>query len=576
MKKYFYLLLIAVFAGALVACNPQEDNPDDDTVEALIKSIRITNAGLSGGDLVQGNVNNETFTVEFNIPAESNIQALTFDAKLSLGAKLDSTKLDFTYLNDPTSKQLIRTLKVINMTKEQEYQVVVNLADPVSAPIISKLVVRDNNGVENRAQVIDGILCLGVPDAEYAEIVEIALSPARATYAFTTMADGKVPAANPGFFTMDFMGLTTEYEVSFAAGPTPGADFSAAIVHDFTVVTGATPDYFTEEYTRGGDFDGENILIVNRAADNSANPFVLSVADVLADNVTNKKALKVDGVVGGTHAISAGRLTQGHIYCCNLSTGVADPEGSPLKVYHWANADATPELVLSWDGTIDGEPYYTGRLGDNLSISLDEGGNGYAYFAKQEADNKMFRFTVTGFTTFANPYEIELPAVANYYGMYNKVAEGQYLFTSAYVPMMWLFDADGNVLREFEWMETTNGADPSHACDPRIITFNRARYLFMNNAHRFAWYPAEAFYVFDITEGNDIVSAFVNLQTQQDEETLEPIYTYGMSTEEFTGTSVVSAACVALCNGAERDGKLLLWCAAPHVGMALIEVPKMK
>lgn len=561
------LVLVMVFSG----CQKPEENTD--TLEALIKKIQITNAGISGGDLISGEVDNTAFVVTFdNVPAETNIAAVKFSASLSLGAKLEAETYDFTEGNDPAATSLTRTIKVVNDTKVQEYSVVLKLKAAEAAPILSKLVMKDANGAEHTlgaSNIIDGILCLGMLESATAEFVSIELSPARSTYVFTESQNGVISAAKPGSLELEFMGLKSAYEISFSASPTPGADFSKAIVHDFTHMSGNRYADLDEEFTRGGDFDGEYVLLANRVA-----PKLFRVSDLLANNAGAPILLNITGIEGGVHVVSAGRLAQGHIYLCNLTTkcdGTDDGQG-PLKVYHYASPTAAPEVVLEWTGNLtNAENPYASRIGDNLSISLDEAGNGYAYFAKQEADNKIFRFTITGFTQFSEPYEIALPAVANYYGMMNLCGPDQYLYTSSYVPMMWLLDHDGNVLREHEWIPTDMEADPTHACDPRVITFNRSRYLVMTNARRFAWWAPETLWVFDISEGNDMVSAMVKLSEAQeaDPSPFEPVYYYQMDSE------TISQACVALAGAAEVDGKLVVFTAAPHVGFALIEFPKL-
>ena len=581
MKKSFKLaaLFAAMLAVLFTGC--KNDPKPEDTLEAFIKTLKIVNGGISGGDMITGEVDNTSMTVTFSdVPAETNIAAVKFQGTYSLGAKLESDVIDFTQGNDPTAKTLTGSLKCVNYgesgsVKEENYSIVLNLKDPASAPVIEKIVVKDDKGVENTlnsSNIMEGLLCLGMPESSTATIVSVELSPARATYEFTTAVDGVISAATPGYFKMDFMGLGAEYEVTFASSPTPGADFTQAIVHDFSIATGNVYADLAEEFTRGGDFDGEYVLLANRTA-----PKLLKVADLLNDDASSPILLDVTGIEGGTHVVSAGRLSHGHIYLCNLATKADDVEGGagPLKVYHYASPTATPEVVVNWNGTgiTNSENDYTGRIGDNISINLDENGNGYAYFFKQEADNKFFRFSVTNFTNFSAPTEFELPAVCNYYGMMNQVGDNQYLFTSSYVAMMWLFDADANILREFEWASMGEGDDAinvNHGCDPRIIEFNRSRYLMLSNARRFLYWANEGIHVFDISEGNDNISALVKLQDQQDAETLFPIYSYEMPGE------VVSAACVALCNAAEVDGKLVIWAAAPHVGMCLVEVPKMK
>ena len=581
MKKTMKIaaLFAAMLTVVLAGCKP--DPKPEESLEALIKTIKIVNGGISGGDMITGEVDNTNNTITFNdVAAETNIAAVKFQATVSLGAALESDVIDFTQGNDPDATTLNGQLKCVNKTekatKEEVYKVILKLKAPTSAPVIEKIVIMDDKGVESTltsTNIMDGLLCLGIPESSKATIVSVLLSPARATYTFTKAdANGVINASDPGYFKMEFMGLESdEYEVTFASSPTPGADWSQAVVHDFSIATNNVYADLAEEFTRGGDFDGTYVLLANRTA-----PKLLLASDLLNDNTSNPILLSTNGIEGGTHVVSAGRLCHGHIYLCNLATKVDDIEGGagPLKVYHYATPTSEPEVVLTWDGTgvVNSENDYTARLGDNISVDLDENGNGYVWFFKQEADNKFYRFNVSGFTNFSNPTEFELPAVCNYYGMMNRVGDNQYLFTSSYVAMMWLFDAEATVLREFEWMPTPSEVSVSHACDPRVITFNRSRYIMLSNARRFLYWAEEGVHVFDISEGNDMVAAMVKMQERQDSETdpLDVCYSYVMPGE------AISSACVALCNCAEVDGKLLIWAAAPHAGMCLIEVPKMK
>ncbi|MBR3646958.1 MAG: DUF4623 domain-containing protein [Paludibacteraceae bacterium] len=584
MKKSLTLaaLFAAMLALVFTGCKPEEKpGTETSTLEAFVKTIKIVNGGISGGDMINGEVDNTAMTLTFNnVPAETNIAGVKFQATTSLGAYIENDTYDFTAGNPADAKTLTATLKCINKTdkasKEETYQLILNLSEPASAPVIEKIVMKDDKGAEvtlTSANVLDGLLCLGMPESSTATVVSVTLSPLRATYEFTTANAGVIAASNPGYFKMDFMGLSSEFEVTFASSPTPGADWSQAVVHDFSIKTSNVYPDLAEEFTRGGDFDGEYVLLANRTA-----PKLFAVRDLLNDNTANPILLSTTGIEGGTHVVSAGRLSHGHIYLCNLATAINDVEGGagPLKVYHYATPTSEPEVVLTWDGTgvTNSENDYTARLGDNISIHLDDAGNGYAFFFKQEADNKYYRFTVSGFTTFSDPVELELPAVCNYYGMMNFVENDTYIFTSSYVPMMWLFGPDGTMKQEFEWAKTVDDVDVTHACDPRVIEFNRSRYLMLSNARRFLYWAEEGVHVFDISDGNDIVSALVKFFDQFDEEAQKPAY--APCYQYIMPGEVISSACVALCNAAEVDGKLVIWAAAPHAGMVLIEVPKMK
>ena len=592
MKKSFKLftLLLASAAMLMVGCKPAEDL--EAGLETKIKSIEITNAGISGGDIIKGVVDDEALTVTFeNVPAETDISAIKFSAKRSLGANLEGEVFNFAEGVAADAMELRRQIKVVNhvvladnseLNKEQEFTFIIKLKAAEKAPLITKVVYTDDQDKEytaTAANIIDDALCLGIPESTKAKILSVSINPARGSYSLTQASDdGEISATNPGELVTDFMGVKAVYRILFVASPKPGAAWEKAVVHDFSVVSGNMYADFSEELTRGGDFDGQYVLIANRTA-----PKLLKIEDLLSDNANNPILLDQTGVEGGTHVISAGRLAQGHVYLCNLATACG--ADMPLKVYHYATPTSKPDVVLSWDGTglenpdpeIYDEYSYKSRIGDNLSISLDENGNGYAFFFKQEADQKFFRFTVRNFTEFSEPKELALPAISNYYAMMNPVGENQYIVKSSYKEVMWLLNADAEMIRDLTWQETPNGYNSAHACDPRIIEFNHSRFIMLMNARRFGWWKPEGVNVYDISEGSDLVAALVNLQAHLDYDPdepepgtspIEPCFNYTMD----SGT--ISSACVSLCNCAVVDGKLLIFCAAPHVGFAIIEVPR--
>lgn len=569
MKKNLFFLSIALLSMLFVGCNSEKES----TVEAKIKSISIKNTTYSGV------VDNTTFTVTFNdVAAETSIEAIQFNASLSLGAKLDKDTYDFTQGASEDGKELTQTIKVINGTNEQAYTVVINLLDPVSDPMLDKLIMKKANGEEVRAQLFGSVVAIGMPEEAEATFGSISLIPSRATYKFTTMQNDKISAADPGQLVIEFMGRTTTLNISFAAAPAPGADFTAPVVHDFSGATGNIPSYFEGEQVRGSDFDGEHVLIVSREGVDKATPRMFKVADLLADNASNPIMLNTTGVEGGTHIVSAGRLTQGHAYICNLETAICDE--TPLKVYHYASPDAAPEVVLSWNGYINDEYSYAGRLGDNISIDLDESGNGYAFLCKQEPGDKIYRWTVTGFTQFSDVVEIDLGAVCSYYGYVNKVEQGKYIFTSSYVPFVRLMNEDGVQLIddvEFDWTE--NDARPNHGVDPRIVTYNRGRYLMFTvaNSSGMHWNFGPIVYIIDITDGVDAQAALVKLsEAVYDEEVpWEPSYGYALTTDPYEA-HIQASACSAQCNAAEVNGKLVVFTAAVNAGFALIEFPIAK
>ena len=578
MKKNLFFLSIAMLSVLLVGCKP-EPQPQD-TIEALIKSISIKNTTYNG------EVDNTTYTVTFNdVAAETNIEAIQFTAKLSLGAKLEKETYDFTLGASEDGKQLVQTIKVINGTKAQEYTVIINLLDPTSDPMLDALYMkRGSNGEEVKSLIFDGAVALGMPEEAEAVFSKISVIPARASYKFTAMQDNKISAANPGQLEIEFMGRKTVFDITFAAAPTPGADIASAVVHDFSVATGNAPVEFAAENTRGTDFDGEHVLVVSRNDDGTAFPHLYKVSDLLADNAGNKIALNTTGIEGGTHVVSSGSLNHGHIYICNLTTTLNAE--SPLKIYHYADATATPD-VWSWDGVLGvdefGDPVCApARLGDNISVNIDESGNGYAFFCGQEGSaEKVYRVQITNFNQFSNPTELILDVPFPYYGYINEAPEaGQYVFKSHYMAVIRLMDANGTPLMEdVELDATESGLNPRSGVDPHVIMFNRGRYLVFstpyNNGKRIGAGPG--LFVQDITDGIDTKAALIKWSEMlYDVEIFwEPTYHYSLDPTEPDANKTVGA-CAAQCNAAEVDGKLVVFTAATKAGFALIEFPKAK
>ena len=553
-------MLFCLILGTACSEDPIVENPSGET---FIYSLNITNAGLTGTEVVQGTLNEEAKTVDFTIAAESDIYAIKFGGKLSLGAKLDQE----TYDVSSGSAQVT----VVNVENTCAYTVNVTLLEPVAKPLVQKVTLRDASGVEKAAFVsdLDKTIYMKSPESEWVEIVSIESLPKRSVATWTAMTeDGKIYASNPGQVIMDFEGIKAEYRVLFDANPVFGADFNAVSVYDFSGRTTSYPD-FTGEMVRSTDFDGNSMLIVSRSG--GTFPKVMKYLDIKT-GAPVETVLDVTGIAGGTHLISAGRLSHGHIYICNLTTSVGADQ--PLKVYHWASNEAgvAPDVVVDFVGegvtkldVAEGEePIVTwaGRLGDNMSINLDENGNGYAFFLPQEGATLALRYTVTNFTEFSEPTMLTLEVGGDYYASINKVAgsDDEYVYTSTKAPIV-IIDHNGKT-------KLTLGAEavPLRATDARIITYDAERYLIMTTGRaKWAADPVSAFYVYNISEGSNTMLALKNFDELEER---IPVFSYELA---GTGGSAHSANTGF---GISDEGNLLLMSSATVTGFSIFEFPE--
>ncbi|MDD4589641.1 MAG: DUF4623 domain-containing protein [Parabacteroides sp.] len=561
LKYYTGWLFLVLLTFASCQENPFVENPSGETI---IYNLQITNGDLSGGARYDGVIDEDAKTITFNISAETDVAQVKFSGKLSLGAKLDKESYNFIEGKDAEAKQLTDTIRIVNVKNVQDYEVILNLADPQSTPILSKLSVRTASG-DTVSAVVDldeNVVYLNTPNETEVTFNSITTIPARAEYVFSNLTDKKLNKSNPGKLSLDFLGLTAEYSISFDKSPAAGMNFLSPIIHDFTTKTTVYPD-FAAEMTRSADFDGKYILLVSRQ--DGINPKLLKASDILADAPTTPIMLSTVGIAGGTYVISSGRLSHGHIYICNLSTGLADTDAGKLKLYHYASPTSTPELILDFNGIIDAgtNTKSTGRFGDNISLDLDEDGNGYVYFAHQTA-GEILRFTITGFTTVSEPLLMHPSTTATYYACYNRVGtDNEYLYTSTVASVIQLMDKDGAVLGEINKLKHVDMGDATHGTDAHIISYNKGRYLVMTTAKQQSSWANPTLFIYDITEGFNTVAALVNFKATSP----NPVYTYQLGT-------ATQSACAGITAYAIVDGKLCILAAGPKAGMVLIEFPK--
>ncbi len=564
MKHFkYYTGWLFIILLALISCQEEHfvENPSGETI---IYNMQIINGDLSGGARYTGTIDEDAKTITFNISAETDVAQVKFSAKLSLGATLDKESYDFIDGQEADAKQLTSTIQVINVANRQDYTVILNLADPQSSPILSKLTVKTASG-EVVSAVVDldeNYIYLNTPYETEVTLNSITITPARTEYVFSDLTDNKFSKSNPGTLSLDFLGLTAEYNILFDKAPAAGIDFSNPIIHDFSANSSVYPD-FSAEMTRSADFDGEYILLVSRQ--DGIVPKLLKASDILSNVAASPIMLSTNGIAGGTYVISSGRLSHGHIYICNLTTGLADTDAGKLKLYHYANPTATPELVLDFNGIINAESNEktTGRFGDNISLDLNENGDGYVYFVHQTS-GEILRFKITGFTTVGEPLLMHPAAMATYYACYNRVGDGnEYLYTSTVASVVQLLDKDGTVLTEIDKLNHEDAGNAMHGTDVHIINYNKGRYMIMTSGKQQSSWANPSLFIYDITEGFNTVAAMVNFKAKSP----NPVFRYEL------GTSTQSA-CAGISAYAIVDGKLCILAAGPKVGMALIEFPK--
>ncbi|MCH5220332.1 MAG: DUF4623 domain-containing protein [Muribaculaceae bacterium] len=559
MKKHNYIAIalgLTVSAG-MMSCNDDDvyDNPSGETI---IYNINVANGGLSGADIIKGDINSDAKTIEFTIPAETDIQAIRFSGKLSLGAKFEFDTYDF-YTSEATT--LEQDINVINVENMSTYHVVLHLTDPVASPVLNSISVKTADGSIARGFVSDAnnTVYLNCEGSATAEVASITMIPRRSTYTFTTANNGVISVDNPGQLVMEFGGRTTTLDVDFGGSPVFGADFAKAEVFSYSGGTGNVWKDFTAENTRWAQFDGQNLIFASR--EGGVYPKTISYNSIV-NGSPSENVLDVTGIGGGTFDISACSFAHGHIYMTNLTTSLPDPT---FKIYHWANTTAPCETILETEGIAD---VFQGRWGDNMSMDLDENGNGYIWLFDHAGGAFVLRFDVTGFTQInPEPVRIDCPYTVAYYASINRIPneENRYMMTSSNQQAILLVDADLNVLNRIE-IEDGKEYPVRAENDARVISFNGERYLVTCNAWGWMYSKAQTIRVYDLSQGVDTQMAITNFnQTDR-----TPIYQFELVGGNCSAYSANTGAAI------DEAGNLVIMGAAPRGGFAIIRVPKKR
>jgi hypothetical protein len=336
--------------------------------------------------------------------------------------------------------------------------------------------------------------------------------------------------------------------------PVFGADFTTGTTYDFTNNPLGSPIYdeFTGSATRGSGFDGTSVLVVRRTA-----PHLVRVSE-LKSGVINKIPLNITGVSGGTFSMNMGAQVNGHTYIASLSGSNA----SPLKVYHWTDPSAAPEVILNTTtGGISGVGV---RHGDNLSVSLNSQGNGYIFFGDNPG-SRTLRYDVTNYTTVSNPVSFATPvAAAGSWTSYNRIANtSEYIFTGHDAPVA-LMSEGGSASYTMSRFSI-----PVRGSDARVLNFNAERYLIITTAAR-TGADATIFYVYDITRGATVQEALTILDTTP---TITPVFQYALNGPVNTAPASQTGFFVKK-DTAGNDQTLMLYSGANDTGFAFFEFGK--
>lgn len=553
---YGLLLLAGIFALNGCSDDPIVENPSGET---FIYRLIIANGGLTGTDAIPGTIDEAAHTITFDIPAETDIEAIKFNSKLSLGAHLDQATYDFSTSNTVP-------VTVINGENTSTYMVTINMADPKDTPIITAVKVKLPDGTEKNAYVseIDKSIYMGAENEESVEIVSISCLPKRTVTTLTMASNNVVQKSTPGSILLDFMGITSEYRLLFAAIPVFGADFTKGIPYTFCNATGNLFGDFVGENTRSADFDGNNLLIVSR--EGGLNVRVIPFNEIKGGN-PGGTSLNLDGVELGTFLVSSGRISHGHYYVSNLSTSVG--EDQPLKLYYWDDISSQPQVLLTFLGAANGPEGEVDlskmRFGDNLNVNLDESGNGYIYFVTQDG-TAVLRFDVTGFTTLEHPTYLVPPTTLSYYAAINQVYGKDNEFTVTSVQAgIYLTDAD---LNPITFIDQDN--IPVRCTDARVIMFDSERYLITTSARWGSWSKDEpqALYIYDLSDGATTALAMMNLIADG---VPQPLFNFVIGGDSPASFGSAPSASTGWGIG---GGMLRIMTAAPKAGFAIFEFPE--
>ncbi|MDR2650877.1 MAG: DUF4623 domain-containing protein [Prevotellaceae bacterium] len=270
--------------------------------------------------------------------------------------------------------------------------------------------------------------------------------------------------------------------------PAFGADFSQIKKYDFSSYSD-----LSNNLTRNLDMDTTYVLVVARVDASTGRPHLLRISD-LKQGIVEPIMLDQTGISGGTFSVSSGHLSHGHIYIVNLATLTQE-----LSIYHWDYPNAVPTKVFGQAPNTFGG---AGRYGDDMSMDLDEYGNGFIYLGSNAGTTTgagVLRIKVIGFTNLSEPTPFTAATPSGMWKNYNLVGgtTDEYVYTGPSGPIA-LVDPNGSPI----YTMADNGNIFTRAADAHIVTYNEKRYLGLTTGHPGATGNENAIYIYDITKGS--------------------------------------------------------------------------
>ncbi|NCC10268.1 MAG: DUF4623 domain-containing protein [Bacteroidia bacterium] len=138
--------LVALALGGLFSsCGDNYPKSEIAPYATELLEVKIVNAGRDGSLIVTGTIDEENKIINFpRLDVETNFSALEIEAKMSEGAELQQSVLDFSMAEDEAFKTLI--LRVVNNKRYKDYFIKVRKNIPVFGADFEKPTVYDFSG----------------------------------------------------------------------------------------------------------------------------------------------------------------------------------------------------------------------------------------------------------------------------------------------------------------------------------------------------------------------------------------------------------------------------------------------